>query len=1761
MNTLNLSTGQEAGGDRLITQLNFWRRQLASAPGVLQLPADRPRPGIQSKTLGHVNLSLSDALAGELRELSHRQDVPLFSTLLCAWAVLLGRLSGQSDIIIGIPADRNSGEAPNILPLRVRLENADTIGQLLRSVAASVSEVQENQSVPFEQIAQALEPIRSLSHHPLCQVYCVLSSESDALGDERFDLTLSLSVRGDCIAGTVSYAVDLFDRPTVERWSRYYQSVLREIVRAPQQGVEDFQWLDDDERRTVVYAFNATRAPYPQEQLIHELVAEQVARTPDAPAVVFEDKFLSYSDLDGRANQLARLLRDRGVGPDTLVAVCMERSLEMVVALLGALKAGGAYLPLDPSYPAERLQYMLEDAAPRVVLTQHKLRDALPVTQSEVIELDTHCGEISRQSGRRLAASELRLSSQQLVYVIYTSGSTGKPKGVAMTHRSMVNLIEWHRQVFPESEGRRVLQFAALSFDVAFQEIFSTLCMGGTLVMLNEWLRRDARALLQFLADQRIERLFVPPLMLQGLAEAAASTLAAKTPVEQQVHPRACQSGGTLPLHLRDVVTAGEQLRVTSQIVRLFERLEGCRLHNHYGPTETHVVTALTVPGAPAQWPAFPAIGSPIANTQIYILDAHRRPVPLGAIGEIYIGGAGVARGYLRRPELTAERFIEDSFSAASRQRLYKTGDLGRWRSDGTIEYLGRNDHQVKIRGFRIELGEIEAQLLRHEQVKEAVVLAREDISGSRQLVAYVVPDDAKLKSHHSQAADQLGAERVNEVQSVYEEHYSSAKDGPSFASYNSSYTGRQIPDEQMREWVENTANRIRAYRPRRILDVGCGVGLLLEQLAPECEVYRGTDVSAEAIHKLRRWLKSRPELQHAQVEQASALQTRCEPPGQYDMIVMNSVVLHFPDIEYLQAVLRRAVRWVAPGGHIFIGDVRPLGLIRAFHTSVQLHKAPPILNAKQLRGRITRAIEREKDLLIDPRFFAELPEHLPGITGVQMLLKRGYQGNEMTRYRYDVVLTAGEPNAAAPLAVSSWAADSKADDTSARIEWSPGLHMDELSGQIGRERPPEVGICKVRNRRLARDLAAVRLVEQVEDSCTVDRLRDLLRQAEITGEDPEELFRTGEALGYQVRMIWCAGCHDGTFDVEWFDPKRVASATGRTSVWTGPYANDPWAASLRQQLVPRLRTFLQEHLLSHMVPSAIVVLSEMPVTANGKLDRRALPAPENHLQSQNTFVAATTPTEAALSEIWKQVLALEQVGVENNFFDLGGHSLLGMRLANNVFERFGVELPVLAVFEHPTIRQMSAVIDARSAPAQSVPSAPPEVGSSDLAPFSWQQELMWGVLQTDVNMNPIVTAASRLRGRLNVEVLRRSFETVIRRHEALRTTLVMVEGVPKQKVHKPGEFPIAVVDLSTAADVEGEAQSFVGDLFSRKLDVLDQPMVEVRLIRLAENDHVLAIAIGHLVIDGVSVTLLSQELWFSYREMLRGREPALPPVSMQYAEYARWQRQSQQHWDQHHSSYWKNRRAGARPILWPTDRGLQDFAPFAAAGMTMPLGGPLSTALYNLAEQEHTSPAIVILALYTAFVSCWCGQRDLIIAFNVTGRSTSEQINVMGYFDHALLLKMQLSGDETFIDLIRLGGKEFFNAYQHLDYSQGYLETPELYRAAALHWVSWYPDELAGVPAGDNDAESDLTVAPYSVSYRPPSEPPRMFYDIGLSFWDTGEGISGFCGYRADLFSSGTMQQFADTLRQFAEHFARDPLARVASLADVQPGSALRRA
>ncbi len=737
-------------GEVLEQQMAYWRGVLAGAPEMLELPTDHTRPARQSHTGAYVRLVLDDTLTAGLKALSQRHGTTMFMTVLAGWATVLGRLSGQTDVVIGAPtANRRRKDVRwligffiNTLAMRVDLSGSPTVAELLKRVKARAMEAQQHQDIPFEQVVEAVQPVRSLAHSALFQVtlnwqnafrgslempgltFGNMASASPVTA--KFDLSLELQEVDGQIQGGAEYATALFERSTVERYLGYLRHVLEGMVADDQQRADCIPMMPDDERQQVLAEWNATDAPYPAESCLHHLFEAQVERTPEAVAVVQEGAELSYEDLNARANRLAHHLRALGVGPDARVAICVETSPEMLVGVLAMLKAGGAYVPLDPSYPVERLRYMLRDSAPAALLTHGSLGRLFEGVAIPLVSLDDADVWADQPESNPQVPG---LTPDHLAYVIYTSGSTGRPKGVLNQHRCVVNRVAWMQGEWGHEAASAVLQNASLSFDVSAYELILPLSVGGRVVMPRHEGNKDPRYLVELIRRERVRLASFVPSMLQLFLE------------EPEV------------VHCTDLlrVPCGGEAMPPGLVERFRERLPGATLHNRYGPSEAATSISGRVCDA-EQTKANVPIGRPVSNARIYILDTRGEPVPAGVAGELYIGGVPVGRGYLNRPGMTAERFVPDPFGTEVGARLYRTGDLARWLGDGRVEFLGRNDFQVKVRGFRIEPGEVEARLSEHVGVRGVAVQVQEDASGERRLVAYYAGDDSipaeSLRAH-----------------------------------------------------------------------------------------------------------------------------------------------------------------------------------------------------------------------------------------------------------------------------------------------------------------------------------------------------------------------------------------------------------------------------------------------------------------------------------------------------------------------------------------------------------------------------------------------------------------------------------------------------------------------------------------------------------------------------------------------------------------------------------------------------------------------------------------------------------------------------------------------------------------------------------------------------------------------------------------------------------------------------------------------------
>jgi amino acid adenylation domain-containing protein len=1282
-------------GDALAGSLEVWKRRLQGMPTALHLPADRPRSGERTFAGATRPFTVPPALVERVEALARRLDATPFMVFLSAFQVLLHRITGQRDLCVGSSiANRNRREIEplvgcfvNTLVLRARLDGAPAFRDVVAQAREVCLEAFAHQDVPFERIVEALQPQRDPGRIPLIDVGLVFQNapiprlELPRLQAEivelpvrasKIDLTLFLtpSAPGGTIAGAVEYATDLFEAKTIDRFVERYLALLEAAVAAPERGISSLPILAAEERREILGQWGNMGADVePPAAGFQALFEESAARNADRPALRWGDEELTYAELNRRANRLAHHLRAAGVGPDQRVGLFLDRSIDMVVAVLAVVKAGGAYVPLDPTYPTERLAYMLERAGAALVIAADRLPEELSAGGARVLSLRDEAAEIERRSAEN---PPVTTSPANLAYVVFTSGSTGRPKGVMVTHGNLSSGARaWDEIYGLRSAGEHYLQMAGFSFDVFSQDLVRALCFGKRLVLCPRELLLEPPRLYALMRRERIDWAEFVPTALRSLV----------TWLEE--------SGNALDF-MRVLVVGSDAWFVSEY--RRFRRLCGprTRLVNSYGMSEATIDNSSSEEPSPdlGDDRLVPA-GRPFRNTRFYVLDGRMEPVPAGVAGEIYVAGACLSRGYIGRPELTAERFLPDPFSPVPGDRMYRSGDLARWLPDGNLEFLGRADHQVKVRGARFELGEVEAVIRTHPAVRDAAMAVHADATGENELVAYVVADPAQLAPdpEEDKTAERTSSHTA-QWKAVFDDLYQQVGPDidPTFyiEGWESSYTGEPLPADEVRVWVEQTAERIAARKPSRILDLGSGSGLMMFRLAPSCADYLATDLSSRPLEFLRREIAKRPGYSAVRLDQRPADDFSGIAPGSFDAAICISVAQYFPSLDYLLRVVAGAVEAVRPGGFIFLGDLRNLALLEPFHASVELHRASDATTSQELARRIEDQVFHEKQLVLAPEVFASLPRRNPRVGAVQVLLERGRARNELSCFRYDVLIHVGPPAwTERDVPVRRWAED--------------GLTLARLREVLAAGAEGTVAVSGIPNARVSREARLVELIRSPGAPPTAEAIRRALGE-DSPGVDPEDLWALAE-LGYDVSLEWTGSRADGRFEALF---TRAGSPPVRPAAWrapaeepAGPLASDPLRADVARRLIPELRAFLARNLPSYMVPSAFVPMRALPVTSNGKLDRRALPPPGRAARDLRTpYVAPKGELEEALARMWSQILGVPQVGVHDNWFELGGHSLLATQLASRVTRAFNVEISLRTMFDRPTVAALARTIE-----------------------------------------------------------------------------------------------------------------------------------------------------------------------------------------------------------------------------------------------------------------------------------------------------------------------------------------------------------------------------------------------------------------------------------------------------------------------------------
>ncbi|GAA1959374.1 amino acid adenylation domain-containing protein [Amycolatopsis minnesotensis] len=1721
--------GWLAGQDKA-TAREAWRAALSDVDEpTLVAPPEQGRAG---QLTGTVWLPLSRALTTAIGDVCRRHDLRLNTLVQAAWGVLIGSLTGRTDVTIGMTA---SGRPPeiegvgsivgllaNTVPARIRFDPREPLRAMLTRLQHELSELLVHQYLGLTEIQQVagtrelFDTAAVLENYPTDPAALAGPAPgitvSGVTGRDGAHYPLALMVMpGEELLLRVDHKPELFDRAAAEAITRRLKNFFEAVVSDVDSPVGVVDLLPDADRETVLVAWNDTGRDLPARSIV-ELFEATADRGPDATALVGDGFSLTFGELDERANRLAHRLIGLGVRRDEPVCLCAERGVGFVVSALAVLKAGGAYVPLDPSYPRERLAFMVSDTRSRLVLAERHLLERLPDRSGRIVVPED--GETEAFPSTRPG---IRPAANNAACVLYTSGSTGTPKGAVLGHEAIVRLA-W-APVFVDVEHTDVvLHMASLSFDISVTELWTGLLNGAGVAVFPPGIPSVAE-LGAFCRAHGVTTSYLPSGLFHEIVDADPGALAG----------------------LRQVVPGGDVLS-PAHCATLAERCPDLRVVNGYGPTEVsglsccHTYDPATATGGPIP------VGGPIQNTRAYLLDAELRPVAIGATGEVYLAGEALGRGYVHRPGLTAATWVAGPFGPAPGGRMYRTGDLARWDEHGRLCFVARTGDQVKIRGFRIEPSEIEAALDAHPGVAHSAVVVREDTPGDKRLVGYVVPAGAP------DVDAELARAQIEEWRGVYDAVTNpdpfAHELGENFSGWESSYDGRPIPLEEMREWRAARIDRIRELRPRRVLELGVGTGLLLAELAPDCSAYWGVDFSAPLIETLRAQVARRPDLaDRVELRTQAADEVDGLPTGFFDTVVLNSVAQYFSDHEYLAEVIERAVGLLVPGGAMFIGDLRNPRTRRYFHTAVRLGRAKDSGEAGALRRVIEQDVLLDKELLVAPEFFTALRRRVAAIGGVDIRLQRGTHHNELTRHRYDVVLHRKPTGALVSLSDLP------------RVRWGRDLtDLDRLARMLA-EADGGLRVTGVPNRRLAVEVAATK---ELQAGTGLGKVLDVARgltAADAGAVDPESLHALGDRLGHWAGTTWSAA--EAELDAVFVPTSRIGSrapvdvyrAADSGDHPLSHYTTRPAASLETAGLTESLAGHLRERLPDHMLPEAILLLDEFPLNPNGKLDRRALPTPEFGLTESTR--GPRTPREEILCGLFAEVLGVPSVGVDDGFFDLGGHSLLATRFVSRARTVLDAELKVRDVFQSPTVAELSRLLDDVEVARMPLRRRP----RPEHLPLSSAQRRLWYLQQLD-GIGPAYNMfwSLRLTGSLDRSALGAALGDVVDRHEVLRTIFPQTGGIPAQVVGEPS------VELHVAAATEEDLPGRLADAARHEFDLGRETPLRVHLFVLGADTTVLFGVWHHIAGDGWSLVPFFRDLSEAYAARCAGEAPAWSPLPVQYVDYTLWQRDRLGTEDDPGSllsrqlAFWRTALAGLPDeITLPADRDRPPVADHRGAVETFEWPSRVKRGVAELARQTGTTPFMVLQAGLAALLSRMGAGTDIPIGSPIAGRTDDALTDLVGCFLNTLVLRTNTAGDPTFRELVGRVRRTVLAAYDNQDVPfEQLVEALNPRRSQTRHPLFQVMLTVQNNPRPEFELPG--------LRWEPqPVELNTAKLDLSIEVTEQADALACVVSYRTDVFTGAGVRMLMDRLHRALLDWTGDPEQRIGKLDLLEDGERRR--
>lgn len=1318
---------------------------------------------------------------------------------------------------------------------------------------------------------------------------------------------------------------------------------------------------------------------------------ESVEKYSNQTALIYKEKELTYQQFNEKVNQYAAYLRTKGVGKETPVGIHMYRSVEMMIAIYAVLKAGGAYVPLDPDYPVDRLCFISDDLGLNIILNNVGEINRKLAKNRMVLSIEQLAEEVKVYSTENVPQENLH---HNMAYIIFTSGSTGIPKGAVIEHKSVLNRIYWMQDYLKLAQGERVLQKTPISFDVSVWELFWPLMYGATLVIAKPGGHKEPSYLVDVIRKHGITTIHFVPSMLQAFLMFQDSAK--------------CTT-------LERVVCSGEELE-EHHALRFFEMLPDSRLYNLYGPTEATVdVTYYEI--KKERIPRRIPIGKAVSNCELYILDQDLNPVPFGEEGDLYIGGICLCRGYFNRPELNEERFIKNPFSREEGSRLYKTGDLAKYREDGEILYIGRSDFQVKLRGLRIELGEIESAIRKTGQVKDVAVTVFQDKElNDSQLIAYVISEEK------SQGSDE-DKNRVEEWKAVFDDTYAGGSEEESavdsdYSGWMSSYTGKRIPDKDMEKWVLSTVERIEELQNKRILELGCGTGLLLYKLAPHVERFVGIDLSDVAVENLRTDIRDRGEAwSHVSIYQGAADDLAVLEGETFDCIVINSVIQLFPSIEYLYQVIKNALNVLEDEGKIFIGDVRDLKFLELFHASVESYKAQGTLSIEELKNRIADTIKNDKELLVSQKFFQNISAQLQDITAVEIMTKQFDIVNELSKFRYDVVLYKNKT----------------VTTTKEQLIFNyqkQAYTLEEVNNLIVKNPDACIKFVNVPNSILKEEQSICRFLEGQEEQ----------KENNNTSYLPMDFYQ----LGATCRRRCLVNMKNVNFMEVVYCRKQELYSTMESEPnlkldELGIFATNPTKNGNEEQIIQAIRSQIRKTLPDYMIPAKFIFMDVFPLLPNGKLNRKELPIPEmKEKRSTAAYMEPKTMFEKDACTIWSKLLKVERVGIKDSFFELGGHSLLAIKFFNIISEKYNKQISLSRFMNNPTIQGLSMLFEEKNTAdikveyEKAVPDS--EHVYEPFALSDMQQayyvgrsnEIMYGGVSTHVytEFNFVDLDHKKFEEAIN---------ELIKRHGMLRC--IINEDSTQQILPSVPYYQVATEDMNGKSFEECE--TFVEDvrnqMFYREYDLSQYPLFEVRMTKTDSCHTRIHICYDNIILDGASQGIMIEEMLHLYREGLE----SLKPIEFSFRDYfLAEQRFRQGERYKQAMAYWKKRcetipEGPKLPICSVEEDGRNRRVKRKEAI----LDAIAWSRLKEISKEYEITPSNLLISAFSEVIERWSSTKHFCLNLPTFNRFPfhKDVENMIGEFGSIYLLEVNRTLGHNFLEKTQELQKQF---WKDMDYN-----------------------------------------------------------------------------------------------------------------------------